>query len=257
MKILVTGSRGFIASHLIGALNDQEHHVDSMDWADGVLPKVKSYDWVMHLGAISSTTEQDVDKVMRQNYDFSVELYKQCRFHGVNFQFASSASVYGLGTEFKEDSPVDPRTPYAWSKYMVERYIQQNPSDHSHAQIFRYFNVYGPQGEEHKGKQASPYLQFKQQAETNGRIKLFEGSELSRRDFVPVSRIVQMHLMFMSIDQSGVFNFGTGTTKSFLEIAETFNVPLEVIPVPKNLHHSYQTYTCADMTKTNQALDGL
>ena len=53
-------------------------------------------------------------------------------------------------------------------------------------QIFRYFNVYGPEGEEHKGSQASPYAQFKRQAAETGRIQVFEGSDKFLRDFVPV-----------------------------------------------------------------------
>lgn len=257
MKLLVTGSKGFVGSHLISALEKHGHNVDAIDWSDGKIPDVKPYNWVIHAGAISSTAERNVDKIMLQNYDFSVELYKQCRFHSINFQFSSTAAIYGANIAFDEDSPVDPRTPYAWSKYMTERYIQNNPSSQSCAQIFRYFNVYGPEGEEHKGNQASPYMQFKQQAISNGKIKIFQNSNEAKRDFIHVSRIVEMHLAFMNINQSGIFNFGTGTTKSFLEVAQTFNVPLEEVPMPENLKNGYQWYTCADMTKTNRALNGV
>jgi ADP-L-glycero-D-manno-heptose 6-epimerase len=176
---------------------------------------------------------------------------------GTRFQYSSSASVYGLNQEFREDSPVDPRTPYAWSKYMFERYAlkRQEFADHNGDRIqgFRYFNVYGS-GEDHKGGQASPYHQFEKQAKETGRIRVFERSQDYRRDFVPVSQIVDTHLAFLNIKQSGVFNVGTGRTQSFYEVAERFGVPIEEIPMPEHLKSSYQTYTCADMTKTDRAL---
>lgn len=65
MKILVTGHKGFIGSHMLTALQD-EHKVDTYEWGDDY-PKVKKYDWVIHLGAISSTTETNVEKIMEQN----------------------------------------------------------------------------------------------------------------------------------------------------------------------------------------------
>lgn len=250
MKILLTGHRGFIGKHLMRTL-EQHHTLTLYDWGD-TIPDVQGHDWVIHVGGISSTTERDVEKIMRQNVDFSIDLYEQCRFHGVNFQFASSASIYGLGQDFAETAPPDPKTPYAWSKYLVERHIQQVAPKDMVAQCFRYFNVYGPEGEEHKGSQASPFMQFKHQAEQTGCVKLFDVE--AHRDFVPVSTVVDTHIRFFSVAQSGVFNVGTGTTKTFREIAELYTKNIQVVPMPKNLVHSYQTYTCANMTKTRLAL---
>jgi ADP-L-glycero-D-manno-heptose 6-epimerase len=251
MKILLTGHRGFIGSHLLKALQ-KNHSVSLYEWSDPVLPDVAGHDWVVHTGAISSTTEQDVEKVMRQNVDFSIALYEQCRYHGVNFQFSSSASVYGLGSVFCEDAPVDPRTPYAWSKYLVERHIEQVPPRGMLAQCFRYFNVYGPEGEEHKGSQASPFMQFKKQAEETGTVQLFDIS--AQRDFVHVSQVVNTHVKFFGVPVSGTFNVGTGTTKSFAQVAALYTDNVQIIPMPENLKHSYQMYTCANMTKTNNVL---
>ena len=257
MKILVTGYKGFIGSNLYENLIKDDYDVDGFDWGDPY-PKVKKYDWVIHLGAISSTTETNVEKIMMQNYDFSVDLYKDCRHHEVNFQFASSASLYGLKNSFNEDDPVDPRTPYAWSKYMFEKYLTEHKRT-SNVQIFRYFNVYGP-GEEHKGSQASPHCQFVEQAKKTGVIKVFENSEKYQRDFIHVSQIITFHKLFMRKEVSGIFNLGNGSTRSFKEVAEQFaplyNAEIQTIPMPDNLKHSYQEYTCADMKKTWKALEG-
>ena len=76
MRILLTGHRGFIGGHMLKALAG--HDVDTYEWDDGYCPGVMEYDWVIHMGAISSTTERDVEKVLRQNLDFSILLHKHC-----------------------------------------------------------------------------------------------------------------------------------------------------------------------------------
>ena len=255
MKILLTGYKGFIGSHMFRALEAHGHHVAVYDWGE-ILPSVMEQDWVIHMGAISSTTERNIEKVMQQNVDFTQQLYQACHTFGVNFQYASSASVYGLVSTFREDAELDPRTPYAWSKYLTERYIQRHPIG-PRAQIFRYFNVYGPEGEEHKGSQASPYAQFKRQAKETGRIQVFEGSDRFLRDFVPVSKIVDTHLKFLDVKESGIWNVGTGQPRSFMAVAEEFGVPVTTVPMPDILKDSYQKYTCADMTRYNTTVSTL
>ena len=250
MKILLTGYKGFIGSHMLRAL--EGHEVTTYEWGEE-FPGVFGQDWVIHIGANSSTTEKDVDLVFKQNYDFSVRLFDECKTFGVNLQYASSASVYGLNKEFKETSPVDPRTPYAWSKYLFERYVQAHRGGNI-VQGFRYFNVYGPDGEEHKGDQASPFYKFKHQAELADRVKVFEGSNKYLRDFVHVERVIEIHKKFLDIPESGIYNIGTGEAISFLDVAKKFSSKIVEIPMPVVLQSNYQEYTCADMSKTNQML---
>lgn len=251
MKILVTGSGGFIGGHMYHAL--ASHDVRGMQWGDP-FPDVAGLDWVIHMGAISSTTERDIEKVMTQNLDFSCDLLDQCIRAGVNFQYASSASIYGQGSDFSETAPVDPRTPYAWSKYLFERYALKRQTETStRIQGFRYFNVYGA-GEEHKGGQASPFTQFGIQAETHGRIRLFRGSDGFCRDFVPVEKVVETHAKFFDVVESGIWNVGTGQVRSFEQIAMEFGVPIDYVDMPPALQHSYQSYTCADLSRLENTL---
>lgn len=248
MKILVTGHHGFIGSNMYKKLSELGHEVTGFNWGEH-FPGY-DFDTVIHLGGISSTTERDVNKVMHQNYDFSVWLIETCNRFGIHFQYASSASVYGLNNEFKETSPVDPRTPYAWSKYMFERYAQSKTWGIP-VQGFRYFNVYGT-GEEHKGDQASPYQKFKKQVEKNNTIQLFEGSDKQYRDFVPVERVLDTHIKFLYIKESGIWNVGTGKVKSFYDVAKEVSnesTQINYIKMPENLKDSYQYYTCSDNTK--------
>lgn len=250
MKVLITGHRGFIGQNLVQYItNNTDWEVNGWEWGDSKYPTVDGHDWVIHLGAISATTETDVDKVMRQNYDFSRWLLASCNRNYVNLQYSSSASVYGLNTEFKETSPVDPRTPYAWSKYMFERWCTQE----SHVRIvqgFRYFNVYGNH-EEHKAGQASPVSQFRKQPI----IKLFEHSDKYLRDFIAVEDVCRIHVDFINtVKESGVWNVGTGTATSFQQVADAINSKQEYIPMTEQLKLSYQRYTCADLTKLESTI---
>ena len=254
MKILITGYKGFIGQNAVNALKDT-HDLVLFEWDDRYLD-LTGVDCVMHFGAISSTTERNLEKIMRQNFYFSVMLHQYCARKDINFQYSSSASVYGLNRSFAESDPVDPRTPYAWSKYMFDKYVTDYPTQNV-VQGFRYFNVFGPH-EEHKGSQASPYQQFKKQAIETGVIKLFKGSENYFRDFVPVETVIDTHIKFLNVKESGIWNVGTGKVKSFKEVAEEiafrYNVPIEYIDMPDNLKNSYQEYTKADLTKLNRTL---
>lgn len=257
MKILLTGHKGFIGSNMLNALKD--HEVTTFEWGD-TLPDVKGHDWVIHMGANSSTVERNIEKIMMQNVDFSVWLLKQCIEHGVDFQYSSSASVYGMRkSNFTEDAPVDPRNPYAWTKYLFERHINNltpKALKGIRVQGFRYFNVYGP-NEDHKNDQASPYHKFMKQYRETGKIKLFENSDKYLRDFVPVEQVCQTHIDFFEVRESGVWNVGTGSPKSFLDVALSIAPAecIEYIPMPAILRDSYQEYTCADMSKTHNSLN--
>jgi ADP-L-glycero-D-manno-heptose 6-epimerase len=248
MKILITGYKGFIGKNLVEHLKD--HKLFFYEPGD-TLPSVDGLDWVIHLGALTSTTETNVELVLENNYDFSRWLVNECLKHNVNFQYSSSASVYGQNKDFNENSPVNPQSPYAWSKYLFDRYITHTAGNWPiKVQGFRYFNVYGPH-EDHKGNQASPYHKFEKQAKDTGVITLFEGSDKFLRDFVPVETVCKIHKHFLGVSETGIWNIGTGKATSFENvarmIADKYNAHIEYIPMPENLKHQYQEFTCADI----------
>ena len=249
MKILITGHRGFIGQNMVEALKD-EHELSYYEWGDAP-PDFTNLDWCIHLGAISSTNEKDVEKVMRQNHDFSCLILLACIENKVNLQYASSASVYGLGNNFKEDAPPQPASPYAWSKYLFDRSVMSQNFTNIRVQGFRYFNVYGPH-EDHKD-QPSPHHRFTKQAKETGVIELFEGSNEFCRDFVPVETVIDVHKKFFDVTESGIWNLGTGRTTSFEDIAKIiakkYDSVIKYIPMPDNIAKQYQKYTCADVTK--------
>jgi ADP-L-glycero-D-manno-heptose 6-epimerase len=258
MKILVTGHKGFIGQNLIEYLREYTNwEVSGWEWELNKYPKINGNDWVIHLGAISSTVEQDLDKIMTQNVEFSQWLYNECKRYNVNLQFSSSASIYGLSLDFSETAKPQPLNYYAYSKYLFERWLSKQPTSNLIIQGFRYFNVYGNY-EEHKGSQASPVTQFTKQAFI-GEIKLFENSDKYFRDFIAVQDICRIHVEFIkTVTQSGIWNIGTGNTNSFQHIAdlisEKYNAPIKYIKMPEILVRSYQTYTCADITKLENTI---
>lgn len=259
MKICLTGYKGFIGDHLGMHLTKQGHEVIGFRWEDyNHFPDPSLYDWIIHLGAITSTTERDVDKIMKTNLEYSMKLLEMCDNMGTNFQYASSASVYGNTGNFKEDGDVYPLNAYAWSKYLFDRFVNSIMGEFKVlVQGFRYFNVYG-HNEEKKGDQASPVTKFANQAKT-GKIKLFENSDKYLRDFVCVDDVCEVHGKMLNADVSGIFNVGTGAPISFQKVAELvakkYDAQIETIPMPAKLQGQYQTYTSADLTELNKNIE--
>ncbi len=251
MKILITGHNGFIGQNLSKYLGSREHEIIGFDTDNNIkqFPDVRNMDLVIHLGAISSTTETDVDKIMDFNYDFSYKLLLACCENNVDLQYASSASIYGLNPDkkaSKEDDAPNPLSPYAWSKYLFDRLVLKSLDKLPiRVQGFRYFNVAGL-GDEHKGDQANlptKWLNYNY-------VKVFEGSENIFRDFIHVDDVCRIHEKFFDIKESDIVNVGTGTPRSFMEIAERMGKEEIIkIPMPDKLKNQYQYFTMSDNTK--------
>lgn len=255
---MITGYKGFIGQNMTKALSN--HNLYFYEWNEPFdINIIQKLDWIIHLGAISSTTETDVEKIYKQNVEFTFYLGNLCKNYNVNLQYASSASVYGTNVNFAEDAPKSPQSPYAWSKYFVDKHMEKLINDNPDiiVQGFRYFNVHGPH-EDHKGDQASPYHKFEKQAIGTGVIKIFENSQNYKRDFVHVHHVCEIHKAMLKKNVSGIFNVGMGRAKSFVEVAEEiankYNAKIEYVPMPENIKRQYQTYTCADMTRLNSVL---
>jgi ADP-L-glycero-D-manno-heptose 6-epimerase len=298
---VVTGAAGFIGSKLVEGLNrsgiteviavdnlahadkfrnlagceiadyvDQEEFIGNLDRFEGAVEAV------LHQGACSDTMESNGRYMLDNNYGYSKRLLGWCQDEEVPLIYASSASVYGAGPDFREERGCErPLNVYGYSKFLFDQLVRRRLRERS-AQIagFRYFNVYGP-NEQHKGRMASVAYHAYQQLLSGGRVKLFVGSDgygngEQRRDFVYVEDVVDLNLWFLERrDVSGVFNCGTGRAQSFNELAAaTINSVqgtrlsakelaarglIEYIPFPPALVGKYQSFTQADLTRLRAA----
>ncbi len=305
--IIVTGAAGFIGANIVKALNERGITdivaVDNLTYADkfrnlvdceyseyvdkvDFLEMVEGGDLdadveaVFHQGACSDTMETNGRYMMENNYRYSLALLEYCQEEGVPFLYASSASVYGGGTVFKESREFEaPLNVYGYSKFLFDQAVRRRLAEQT-AQIagFRYFNVYGPR-ESHKGRMASVAFHFFNQYRSSRKVKLFVGSGgyadgEQRRDFVSVEDVVDVNLYFLDHPGlSGIFNLGTGRSQSFNDVAvATVNACraadgksaldlgglkaegiIEYTPFPDVLKGKYQSFTQADMGSLRSA----
>jgi len=261
MNILITGHRGFIGKNLWLYFKSKGYNVEGWEWGD--TPELllhENLDVVIHCGAISSTTERNADELMEKNYKFTTDLIVKCLELNIDLQYASSASVYGDSTTFRETDACRPLNGYAWSKYLIDKFVEETLDMPLPINIqgFRYFNVYG-KWESIKGNQASPVTKFKQQALIDGSIMLFDDSEKYIRDFVCVDDVCKVHEQMLDTDVSGIFNVGTGKPVSFESvanvIAEKHDVTINRIPMPQSIRASYQEFTHANIEKISKHVD--
>ncbi|HSA68078.1 MAG TPA: ADP-glyceromanno-heptose 6-epimerase [Burkholderiales bacterium] len=301
MYCIVTGAAGFIGSKLVEGLNrcgitdviavdnlaradkfrnladaeiadylDQAEFIGNLERFDGAV------DAVFHQGACSDTMETDGRYMLDNNYAYSRRLLDWCQDEDVPLIYASSASVYGAGPEFREERRCEkPLNVYGYSKFLFDQYVRRM-LERKNAQVagLRYFNVYGP-NEQHKGRMASVAYHAYQQLLVAGKVKLFVGSGgyddgEQRRDFVYVEDVVDVNLWLLERrDVSGVFNCGTGRAQTFNQLAAAvINAVqgtrltvqemvqkglIEYIPFPAGLADKYQSYTQADLARLRAA----
>ena len=237
-KIIVTGAAGFIASCLVGYLNDRGYQniilVDNFDGEDkkknwenkkytALVPRDQFFDWlndsgskadiIIHLGAKTDTTEFNYDVHEELNVVYSQKIWNYCIKTNTPLIYASSAATYGngeCGYVDNHDIPFQlaPLNPYGVSKNEFDKWaILQKNHPVSWAGL-KFFNVYGP-NEYHKGRMASVILHSVKQIKEKGHVELFrshnpnykDGEQL--RDFVYVKDLIKvMHWMMVNMLQS-------------------------------------------------------
>lgn len=264
MRVVVTGSAGFIGSHVVARLQERG------DEAIGVDPRAErvlgfeeavaggDVDRVVHLGAISSTTESDQELLERVNVELPQRIWRWCTDHGVPLVYASSAAVYGMGADgFREDAECDPLNGYARSKLAFDRWALSQRAAPPRWAGCRYFNVYGP-GEEHKAEMASLVSKAHADVAASRPTRLFRWGR-QMRDFVWVGDVVDVTLRLLETDVAGVFNVGTGRAATFEHVVSATwrslgrEPRIEWIEMPVGLRGRYQAYTRADIGKLRAA----
>ncbi|EKV27091.1 ADP-L-glycero-D-manno-heptose-6-epimerase [Caenispirillum salinarum AK4] len=298
---VVTGGAGFIGSNILAALEargardlvvvdrlrdtdkwrnvakreltDIVHPDALFDFLDGHRTRIEA---VFHMGAISSTTERDADRIVDNNFNLSIALWRWCTVNRVRLIYASSAATYGDGSQGFDDAmtpahlaSLRPLNAYGWSKHLFDRRIARRVMEKREAPPqwagLKFFNVYGP-NEYHKGPQSSVVSQVYPHAAADAHFDLFKshnpdyphGGQL--RDFVYVRDAVDVMMWLLDNPQvNGLFNVGTGKARSFADLASAVYRALGKEPnirykdMPVELRGKYQYFTQADVTRLRDA----
>lgn len=233
-------------------------------------------DAVFHMGAVSSTTATDADLVIANNVDFSLKLWEWCAIADARFIYASSAATYGDGSAgFDDDGSVDglcklrPLNLYGWSKHLLDRRIARSSAERRPGPPqwvgLKFFNVFGP-NEYHKGTMRSVVHQLHEQIASGDAVRLFrshnpeyeDGGQM--RDFISVDDCVDVMMwIYDNPDVSGLFNLGTGTARTFSDLARAVYAAMDVAPriefidTPGEIRDKYQYFTEARMEKLRAA----
>lgn len=294
-RFIVTGGAGFIGRNLVHALNQRgetdilvvdalgsdekwknlvglefEDYIDHVDFLEAVLAgELEPAETLFHLGACSATTETDTDYLMENNYRYTRHLCEWSLQNDVRFVYASSAATYGDGrlgySDADEATPgLRPLNMYGYSKHVFDQWaLRHGLLDHIAG--LKYFNVYGP-GEAHKDDMRSVVHKAFGQIRATGQVKLFKSTHPDypdggqQRDFVYVKDAVDLTLFFHDQREGGgLFNCGTGTARTWNDLANAVFAALELEPrieyidMPESLAAKYQNFTQADMSKAAAA----
>jgi ADP-L-glycero-D-manno-heptose 6-epimerase len=289
--IVITGGAGFIGSCILKKFNENGKSniivVDRMGtedkWKNLVgkkfhrlfhknefLEKIRfdtdlrnSISTIIHMGACSTTTETNVDYIMSNNLNYSIELARFAAENDVRFIYASSAATYGDGSNGYNDALFDdlrPLNPYGLSKHLFDLWLIDNRLDKEFIGL-KFFNVFGP-NEYHKDDMASMvYRSFNQIIET-GEVKLYKSNALEfgdggqKRDFIYVKDVVNVIWKLQETEKyAGIYNMGTGKPRSWNDLVNAVfssmgkESNINYIDMPDNLINQYQNFTQAQMEK--------
>jgi ADP-L-glycero-D-manno-heptose 6-epimerase len=293
--LVITGAAGFIGSCLLAEYaRKNTHHIIAVDdftiekkqanfihttdtefidrevfleWFSGHASQV---DGVLHIGARTNTTEQNLEILGHLNLHYSMRIWDLCTEHQIPMIYASSAATYGNGEHGYVDDhalipSLKPMNPYGQSKHDFDLWVLAQEKTPPFWAGLKFFNVYGP-NEYHKGRMASVVMHTFNQIQATGSMSLFRSHKADvadgyqSRDFVYVKDVVRViEFLLEQKPNSAIYNLGSGVANPFIDLARyTFEAmgkdpKISFIDTPLDIRDTYQYYTCASMDKLHEA----
>lgn len=290
--IVLTGAAGFIGSCILAALNSAGHNdimtVDHLDddlkeenlknkkfsqYLDkkefielvGLDKLPPSVDFVIHMGACSSTILQDAAYFEENNFQYSRKLAEWCLARKAKMIYASSAATYGDGAQGYHDDDAStrrckPLNLYGKSKQKFDEWVLDHDAIDTLTGL-KFFNVFGP-NEYHKGEMRSLVAKAHERVVREGKMGLFKSYKKEyadgeqKRDFIYVKDAVDVVMYFFKNPSiGGIYNVGTGKARSWNDLAHALfkavgkKPIIEYINMPEYMRAQYQYFTQADMNK--------
>ena len=245
-KVAVTGGLGFIGSHLVERLNENNDLVIVDNQSSGNIKNIQDLDfsridadfgditrvnlerifedvdYVYHMAAVTSVPQSVNDPLRSNEVNITgtlkvLEAAKKC---GVKkLIFSSSSAVYGetASLPISEKNPVNPLSPYAVTKVTGELYCTLYSEIYDLPTIaLRYFNVFGPK-QDPESQYAAVIPIFIDKILKNQRPVIYGDGEQTR-DFVNVKEVVDANILAAESNETGSYNIGLGksTTINYL-----------------------------------------
>lgn len=245
MKFIVTGGAGFVGSHIVKKLSQQNHEVIVFDNLNtgklSNLENVKNFsfqnedirnyeflekvcdgvDGIFHQAALASVPDsfKNPEEYRQVNVVGTENIFKIGKKLNIKIVYASSSSVYGnpILLPIKESHPRNPLNPYGQTKVDGEKLAEIYTTKGVKITGLRYFNIFG---ENQSMTYAGVITKFLEDIKKRKALRIFgDGTQL--RDFIYVDDVVDANLKIMESDIDEIFfNVGTGNAISINELAK-------------------------------------
>jgi UDP-glucose 4-epimerase len=278
-KVVVTGGLGFIGSHLVEKLNENNDVTIIDDQSSGNIKNIEDLDfsridtnfgdithvdlnkvfegvdYIFHMAAVTSVPQSVEDPLRSNEVNITgtlrvLEAARKCEVKKVIF--SSSSAVYGEteNVPISEKNPINPLSPYAVTKATGELYCKVFSEIYNIPTVsLRYFNVFGPR-QDPNSQYAAVIPIFVNKLLKNERPIIYGDGEQTR-DFVSVKTVVDANIMAAKSSETGVFNIGLGKSTSINQLFEIIKelVNKDIEPLYENERAGEIKHSVADISK--------
>lgn len=251
-RILVTGGAGFIGSHTVDLLLQQDRQIvvldnlfsgklsnlnlnhPNLEFVEGdvleyglVEKLVAESDAVLHLAALVSVPESVAEPVYSHQVNVQGLLHVLKAIYQtrrpIRLVYASSAAVYGAPTQLPCDDaePLKalPTSPYALQKINDEQYADLYARLYDVSNLgLRYFNVYGER-QDPTSAYSGVISRFLAAYKKGEPLTIF-GDGLQSRDFISITDVARANVLALQSDYTGVLNIATGKAQTLLDVVK-------------------------------------